>query len=157
MNEEKLLIKIVDEALDRLYTNEKILFKENSSERNRVFHFARYFIDILKEQKIFEECDVDCEYNRDYFNEKKYKEVIYEGKEHRIFPDFILHKRGSNKENKLAIEFKNTKNLNKIDKYKLEALTSEEGSYNYKLGLFIKFNKLRKNVRIIKFKNGRKY
>ena len=70
-------------------------------------------------------------------------------------PDFVLHKRGFNSENKLVIEFKNGKNMTQIDKYKLEALTVNKEGYGYVLGMFIKFGKQRDNVKISIFKNGR--
>jgi len=91
--------------------------------------------------------------------ERKYKEIIYEGKNHKIFPDFILHERGSNSNNILAIEFKNFNN-NKIaeikkDCMKLKAVTNNSGMYKYKLGLFIKFGINRDKVIVRKFINGK--
>lgn len=135
------------------------MFENDVSERNLVFHFSRYFIETFEgcnKNKIY---SVDCEYNRNAFNENKYKELLYGGKQHEIFPDFILHQRGSNENNMLAIEFKkyNYKNKSDIkkDKLKLKALTDQKANYNYELGLFIILGKSRNKVKIKKFINGR--
>lgn len=155
------LITIVNKTLDKLYENEKYLFANDSSERNLVFHFSRYFINEIEGTELVK-YDVDCEYNRNILSERKFKEIIYnyDGKKHKIYPDFILHKRGSNDYNKLAIEFKKYSNSREDSKekdlLKLRALTDQSinSEFRYKLGLFIVFGKERKNVRIIRIING---
>ena len=77
MNEIILLINL---ALDDLYQKDQYLLDVKANERNIVFHFGRYFINRLENTSSFNEYNVDCEYNRDIFNEKKYKEVIYDKK-----------------------------------------------------------------------------
>ncbi len=155
---ERLMI-LVNESLNSLYINEKYLFDNNSSEQSKVFYFAVYFMQKLKEYGWYLDYNVDCEYNKNCFNERNCKMVKVEDKYHRIIPDFILHKRGDNKSNKLVIEFKNAKRMSKSDLYKLKALTYKndnyDDNYNYKLGLFIKFNQKRENVEIKVFINGR--
>lgn len=153
-NELERLMMLVNESLDVLYSAEKYLFENNSSEQNKVFHFARYFIENMKKHDYYNVYDVDCEYNRNCFDEKKYKAVVYEKVKHRILPDFVLHKRGRNNDNVLVVEFKNAKKMTESDYYKLKALTDKDGGYNYKLGLFIKFNKKREDVEIRMFING---
>jgi len=153
------IIKIVDISLNTLYENEEYLFENGVSERNLVFILQDTFICFLKNIIKTKKYSVDCEYNRNVFNERKYKEIIYEGKNHKIFPDFILHERGSNSNNILAIEFKNFNN-NKIaeikkDCMKLKAVTNNSGMYKYKLGLFIKFGINRDKVIVRKFINGK--
>lgn len=151
--------QIVNNALDKLYYNEEVLFATNTSERNLVFHFARYFCDEIKET-IYSEYDVDCEYNRNAESDRNVKEVLIGGntKKSIIYPDFILHKRRSNEFNILAIEFKKYSNSRKMacdkDKEKLKALTNINASFRYKVGLFIVFGKERKSVKITRIING---
>lgn len=154
---EEKLISIVNKTLDDLYINDKYLLEKDASERNIVFHFGRYFINNLKESMDFKDYNVDYEYNRDVFNEREYKEIIYENKQQRIFPDIILHKRGTNEENILAIEFKKRTNTNerKGDYFKLRALTDSKYKFKYSMGLFIDLGKVRKNVLIKKFVDGK--
>lgn len=153
------LLKYVNKTLDILYVNENYLFENNSSERNMVFHFARYFT-VLLNNTYLKDYNVDCEYNK---NKLGYKEIMYnfDNKQHKIYPDLILHERGSNKNNILAIEFKKFNNYNKLSKekdyYKLKALTNNHGEFKYKLGLFIILGKKRELVKIIYFVNGNKY
>lgn len=118
-----------------------------------------YFTNRLKDNNNFSEYNIDCEYNRDIFNEKKYKEIVYDEKKHKIKPDLIMHKRGSNDCNILAIEFKTYFNYNKksikIDRLKLQALTNSELNYKYKIGLLITLGKKRDKVNIVKYINGK--
>lgn len=152
------LLKLVDKALDKLYENEHELFESDASERNLVFHFSRYFIELFEKynkEKIY--C-VDCEYNRNTFNEKMYKELVYEGATHKINPDFILHQRNSNDNNILAIEFKKYNNRNKKERYKdrlkLKGLTDNNAVFGYRLGLFIILGREREKAEIEKYING---
>lgn len=156
----KELLIMVNKALDKLYNNDKYLIEKNSTERNIVFHFSRYFIELLDANE-FKEINVDCEYDRNAFGEKEYKSIVYnyDKKEHKVYPDFILHKRGSNDKNILAIEFKKYNNKKEMslqkDEWKLKALTNSEGKFKYKLGLHIIFEKERKSVKIKKYINGK--
>ena len=153
------LMEYVNNTLDILYEREDYLFENNSSERNIVFHFAKYFFLQLSESK-FGRYDLDCEYNRNKCDEHEYKEIKYnyDNKKHIIYPDLILHKRGTNTQNILAIEFKKHTNYNKRSKendyFKLKALTDSESEFNYKLGLFIILGATRNNVEITTFING---
>ena len=72
----KELLIMVNKALDKLYNNDKYLIEKNSTERNIVFHFSRYFIELLDANE-FKEINVDCEYDRNAFGEKEYKSIVY--------------------------------------------------------------------------------
>lgn len=157
------LIELVNLALNKLYINDYFLIENNSTELNIVFHFSRYFIELLNERNVeeYKELSGDCEYDRNIFREKEYKSIVYnyDNTEHKIYPDFILHKRGSNDNNILAIEFKKynnkrQKSLQK-DKYKLMALTDSDGEFKYKLGLHIIIEKERDDVKIEKYIKGK--
>ena len=148
------ILKIVEKALDLLYINEEELFKYDASERSIVFHFGRYFIKFLEDNKFdLNQYSVDCEYNRT--NPNYIKKI---NNERDILPDLILHKRGDNKDNIMVIEFKkdsnNDSNGRKNDDEKLKYLTSNNGEYRYKMGLLIELKKDRNNVKIIKYING---
>lgn len=142
-----ILIKMVRESLTLLYSKEKELFVNDASERDLVFHFARYFIKILEKYNYdLEKYSIDFEYNRNRFNEKKYKDIIFQNKKYRIIPDLLLHVRGSNDNNIIAFEFKKkykksnyTKRNKPDDIIKLKALTKQDYIYRYKLGLLICF------------------
>ena len=159
MNEE-IYLNIVNQALDKLYNYDVSLITNDASERAIVFHFANYFENIVNCFDKFDELSVDCEYNRNIVDEKKYKAIMYEGIEYKIFPDLILHHRGDNSKNIIAIEFKKEKNVSKCrienDYRKLRALTNQQYKYKYDLGISIILTKLRKNVKMRYFINGRK-
>lgn len=76
---------------------------------------------------------VDCEYNKS--GEKSYK--IVESKN--IRPDIIIHQRGNQSHNLMAIEVKKGARATKWDITKLMRLTSisSRAKYRYSLGLFI--------------------
>lgn len=160
MNDDEIM-KMVEITLDEVYKNEEYIFVNDVCERNLVFHFARYFYHVYEKYSGEKNYSIDCEYNRNKsgFSERKYKELLYDGKKHKIYPDVILHQRGSNDNNILAIEFKKYNNINnkerKKDFMKLEALTDRKLVYKYKLGLFIVLGKTRRKVKIYKFKDGK--
>ena len=153
--ENEKIIKFVQLALKELYKNDKYLFECDVKEENLVFHFGRYFIELLKQNNFdLDTYSVDFEYNRNIFNEKIYKEIVYENIKHRIIPDLLLHIRGRNDGNIIAFEFKKRYNKNiKIDKMKLKALTDNNLEYKYQIGLLVIFNN-GNNFKIITFING---
>ena len=158
INTEKLM-HLVNKALDRLYLNEDYIFKNDSSERNMVFHFAKYLsLELFNSD--FNAFNIDCEYNRNKLSKNGIKTIKYniKNQERRVFPDLIIHKRGTNEKNILAIEFKKWNNKNKknieYDIEKLKAFTSQNGTYKYKLGLFICFEKERRKVKITTIIDG---
>lgn len=143
-------LKMVKKALDKLYKKEEEIFLNDCSERNLVFHFARYFIE--DDKVLDKELSVDLEYNRNTNNPKRIKEIEVS---YRIYPDFILHKRNSNTKNILAIEFKKWNNTNYTnDRKKLSYLTNQEKEYRYQVGLLIKLGKTREKVRCTLYRNG---
>lgn len=146
------LIELVNYTLDELYNKEKYLFENNSSERNLVFHFSNYFLNNIEKNKKFKDYNVECEYGN---NHQFKKTILINNKLHQIYPDFILHKRGTNDFNLLAIEFKKNKSKSDKDELKLITLTDNNFKYKYKLGLFINLKKTREQVKIIKYINGK--
>ena len=159
-NIEEELMNYVEHALEDLYEKDDYLIKNDTSERNIVFHFGRYFINYIEKKDSFNKFNVDCEYNRDIFDENMNKKINCKGEVRGMIPDLILHERGTNDNNILAIEFKkysnNDKEGIKNDYLKLEALTDNTMHFKYKLGLFIRLGKTKEKIEIEKFINGKR-
>ena len=93
-------------ALDKFLNKDLFLLEIDANERSITHRIAMYI------QDEFPEWDVDCEYNRD---EHKPKELNLPGGEpdsydvdaQTVYPDIIVHKRGSHT-NHIVIEFKKT-------------------------------------------------
>ena len=128
----------IDNALILLTSplNDKYLLEHNLSERCIAHRFAVH----LAAQ--FPNWDVDCEYNR---NGDELKEMPLSDeckallrKTGRVFPDIIVHKRGDEGPNLLAIEIKiKGRPGEECDIAKLQGYISNIG---YSCGLYISFN-----------------
>lgn len=143
-------------SLKSLFENDFYLIEKNLNEISISHKLACYL------QKQFDELSVDCEYNGNANNpddikliciiEKKGK-VRFDGKEHLVYPDIIVHKRGSNDYNELIIEIKkstnNKRNKRCFDHAKLEFYTNESKNsfYPYKLGCFMIINTGQKEIK----------
>ena len=129
----KNLIELVKEAMKILYEEDSILFKNNVSERCLVYNFAKHFVELLNPREYIE-LNVDLEYNR---NCKGMKTI---GNQLISYPDLILHKRGTNSNNKMVIEFKKWNNKTKLnnDREKLKCFKIE---YGYEISMLIVFDK----------------
>lgn len=127
----------VKASLRKLRKHDKYLLDNNLNERTITYKLATYI------QEEFQDFNVDCEYNR--FDDlvkrievPKYN-VNWDDTEARtIFPDIIVHKRGTQENNLLVIEIKKSSNSDSgiIDRMKLKALIKYP--YNYKFGLFLR-------------------
>lgn len=140
------LLKIVTEkALEDLYQNDSYLIINRPlgsqqdchvSERGVVFRFGIYFQARLNDTS-FKDYNLDVEYNRNMY-EKKMLPSFSNG----TFPDLILHKRGSNEENILILEFKTWWNHDTTDDIKkIKQFMDPEGVYRYRMGASIVLNK----------------
>jgi hypothetical protein len=155
----------LNKALEKLYVKDWYLLEKSAHERSITHKLAEYL------QELFPDYDVDCEYNLDIDNrqgnslsfkrwadERKINSIIKELKKKQdytsvmanitklsslFYPDIIIHKRGTNRQNLLVIECKKNQDEGN-DKEKLKALTINENNrinhYAYKLGAFIRFN-----------------
>ncbi|MCF6268640.1 MAG: hypothetical protein L3J41_02920 [Melioribacteraceae bacterium] len=94
------ILDMVKAALARIYDAHIYLIENRVSERSIVFWFGVYLRELLKETE-FETLDLDLEYNRNFQRAKRTRNFP-----RGTYPDFILHRRGSNDENLLIIEFK---------------------------------------------------
>ena len=145
-------LNCVDDALNKLYAEQVYLITNEVHERSIVFWFGVYLNDELKNSE-YKNFNLDFEYNKNHSNPKKTTNFP-KG----TYPDLILHKRGSNKDNILMIEFKtwwdddNVKDINKLKDF-----TNQDGEYRYKIGYSIILNKSRKDCKITKVINGEVY
>lgn len=96
-------------------------------------------------ETLFEGFHVDCEYNKHLESTKRInvdlnsENTCKSCKEKLFRPDILIHKRGKNDKNIIAIEIKKNKNC-PFDEEKLKALTNKDDDYKYKLGVFIYFH-----------------
>lgn len=123
---------MVDEALHRLYHQDPELIEFAVNERSVVFRFGLYFAELLPKSS-FSSYNLDCEYNRNMGKPKRTKNFP-DG----VIPDVLLHRRNSNEENILVLEFKGYWNKadRENDHKKIIDFTSqdEDNQYKYALG-----------------------
>lgn len=157
------LHRYINSALDKLYENDKYLIDnrpfngpdENDDnhhvgERAIVFRFAYYLQELLYKDDFFKNYNLDCEYNRNGYKAKSLPEFP-KG----TYPDVILHKRGTNDDNLLVMEFKTYWNENQeIDKEKIRGFTDCRGDYWFHYGVAIMIKEERENVHILDFIDG---
>lgn len=135
INNFSVLEKKIREALAELKRKDAHLLEVDSSERSISHALA---------VRIWEKIsllgyNVDCEYNRDRDDVKRLKLSIvqtnsddFEAKT--VFPDIIIHRRGTNDYNLLVIEMKKYGGNTKYDAEKIQAYIDELG---YKFGLLL--------------------
>ena len=139
-------------ALNQLSKNDLWLLRKNLNERTIAHKLAEYL------QQIFPDYHVDCEYNRDVEQSSGLKKITilkerYEAIKDKVvdglsidvsvFPDIIIHRRGTNKFNLLVVELKKSKNTDSVarafDIEKLHSFTdqSETNTLKYEFGVFL--------------------
>lgn len=143
MSKTELLITLVKEAVDKCYANDKTLIDRSMEQASvaRIFYYMQRKIDTNIKFKQFREYNLDCEYNKNMYEPKRLTE-----EERGKRPDIILHKRLSNNDNMLILEFKSSRenhrqdNLINDDYNKLKRFTQQNGIYKYFLGVSVKLN-----------------
>lgn len=165
------IFNLVNKAVQKFYRYDHMLLDVSASERACVFRIGNYLQQMLDQESIHHDLCVDCEYGNAVDDTgkqlKKYLglDEIYanqKGKTDRIFPDLIVHKRGTHKQNMLVVEFKgcwnNTQQAWNDDRRKLEAFTNTcpyddiKNHFHYKTGLFVVLGK--QHPYYVQFKNG---
>lgn len=140
-----LTLNNLDKALSQLVENDSYLLKANLSERSIAHRLALYLT------KLFSDFDVDCEYNGDIDSaglrkildiprevmEELAVRSINDNDTYNIFPDIILHQRGSNARNLLVVEIKKSNSYQKMREYDLVKLKAFTNQYQYRLGVFL--------------------
>ena len=120
--------KRIKMALKILYIKDIYLI-ENNVEEIAITHKLGMYM-----ENLFPGYDVDCEYNRITY--KNGNLAPKKCNKHIVRPDIIVHKRGNNDDNLLALELKKNANNNqeKKDMDKLKNYISELG---YSYGIYI--------------------
>jgi len=132
----KLIEKALSESIDQLLRADEYLLLSDANERTISHRLAIYI------ESHFLGWNVDCEYNRDGF-EPKYlslkKDTIstYDTSAKTVYPDIIVHKRGT-KDNLLVIEMKKTTS-SVGDEHDIDKLKAFKKELGYKYAVFIKF------------------
>jgi hypothetical protein len=115
------------EALRALVSEDGELLERNASERSIGARLA------AKLTSLFPEYHVDVEYDRHGLDSKSVDlpSVCRGGGRRRIIPDIVIHRRGHDEENLLAIEIKKETNRESrsCDRAKLEAMKRELGYF----------------------------
>lgn len=155
---------LLEYGLRKFYQNDYMLLDyddktEYVSERSIVFHIGRYMKEKMDTLSDFDGANLDCEYNRNMNDPKRIYYPTPNGLRARnIIPDLIIHKRMSNDDNLLVIEFKKQSaphcQINN-DIEKLKYLTNDNYEYNFKYGLLIFI--CNDNVCVKCFKNGKEW
>jgi hypothetical protein len=129
-------------ACRRLVTQEAYLFTFEVNERTLSQRLSLYL------QAKFPTHAVDCEYNRNLSDKKTLPPVEPETvrsddiKAVTVFPDILVHERGTHARNLLVIEAKRNAPISKVpehDARKLNGFTSADGAFRYTWGVFLNF------------------
>lgn len=131
--DEKTVINNIYKAFNKLLADDQYLLKADANERSITHKLAEYL------QAEFSDWNVDCEYNRDGMDIKRlmsFKKYITsdDTEATSVFPDIIIHNRGTN-DNLVVIEAKKSTNTVDNDNDKLHAYKHE---LNYKFAIKIK-------------------
>jgi hypothetical protein len=142
----------VDQAIAKLFEEDNFLLQIDANERAISHRLGLYL------QLLFTEWHVDCEYNRnldqpkrleqyeEFFDEEQRVWSIAETDPITVFPDIIIHERGTSN-NLLVVEMKKTTSRvkNDFDYMKLEEFKYQ---YGYPYALFLKLITGRKEIGI---------
>lgn len=175
-----ILKKALSDGIDILYKHDQHLIVQNLAERSIAHMLAVHLMTVLSEHKFH----IDCEYNGDIEGPglrktiwvlkeklseiKKIKKTEEEWRELSVFPDIIIHRRGSNLNNNLIIEIKKNygqKVDDEFDRMKLSCYTAvindetpQRNHLNYALGAYIEIDTYvgnpRKSFRIQYYRGG---
>ncbi len=145
----KYVCQIINFAVNRFLNTDKELLENNVNERSLTHKFAEYIQDEVNSSWF-----VDCEYNR-YGNDPKeideIKQIVGEIvstdslEPKTVYPDIIVHKRGSEGPNWIVIEAKkNASNKERDDDIK--KLGKIKKRYKYSYAIFINFDTINKSI-----------
>lgn len=118
---------IVEKALDRLIAEQPALLELNVTERALSHHLAQCISFLVPVGY-----DVDVEYNRHFADTKRLnlpprKAVDRELRATTVFPDILVHRRNTDKDNLLVLEMKKPGEDLEYDERKLRAFREELG------------------------------
>lgn len=144
----------ISTALERVYERDILLIDRKAHERSIAFRFGLYFSEIIAQTSFGadEDLTIDFDYNR---NGEGIKDMEGFSLSHGVYPDIILHRRGFNNKNVVAIEFKGYWTAEGRDDEKLRGFTSPtQNDYHYGLGLFVRLNPTFAACELVYYRNG---
>lgn len=136
----------LNQAIEKLLEMDHHLLDADASERSLSHRLAVHMIDR------FPDYEIDCEYNRDGFDVKKLTLAgrdVYDTELDAVtvFPDIIVHKRGSQNNNLLVIEIKKASSLVSPD-YDIEKLNAFKTELNYIFAAHVRIGYLKNGLLI---------
>lgn len=156
MNEEQnQLVELLETAVNSVYQEERFLLRFADGDREGleqafVFRTGIYLSRLIANTG-YEILDLDSEYNKNHGGAKTSTRFP-----NGMRPDLILHRRDSNEQNKLVVEFKGFWNNNSANDFlKLEDLTSPYENYSYLIGVYVEIGRQQPDYTY--FINGHKY
>ena len=147
----EVIKNIFKKSINEFYDKDVVLFEDNcggSSERSMVFRIGHYMQNEISKRDDCQEFVVDCEYNR-------HGNVVKRINAKSIIPDLILHKRKTDENNILFVEFKKESNQSygwASDAKKIKDVTDNEKEYSYKYGFHVILNENEAKVSV--YENG---
>lgn len=144
----------ITSVIERVYNQDFLLIQNRAHERSIAFRYGIYISEIIRFTSfgVDEELTIDFDYNR---NGKGVKDMKGFSLSHGVYPDIILHRRGFNKKNVVAFEFKGYWTAKGRDEEKLKGITHPtRNNYQYGLGVFIRFGETLDNFEIVYYRNG---
>ena len=138
---------LLEKACKKIYKEDRYLIDNRVCERAIVFRLGIYIQRIISKDAELKFYDLDNEYNRNRQDSKRIP-----GFENGTYPDLIIHKRGSNKNNMVIIECKTEWN-DDIDRdiQKLREFINITGEYKYKYGVSTIFRRNTVEIRILEY------
>ncbi len=138
---------IIEKACKKIYKEDRYLINNHVNERAIVFRLGIYIQRLMSRDAELKFYNLDNEYNRNGRDSKRIP-----GFENGTYPDLIIHKRGSNMNNKIIIECKTDWNDDTyMDIRKLREFINIRGKYKYKYGISIIFRRNTTEVRILEY------
>lgn len=153
------IIEKLEIAIEMFFSNDAWLLEKDLSERSITHKLAEYL------QPLFLNYNVDCEYNgnvergeggrkrisilkqdlegKGLLKDKEISEIDTDYADRSVFPDIIVHKRGTNDYNLCIVEVKKSTSTvsSEYDEIKLKAYTTDSygNDLKYSIGVFIEF------------------
>jgi hypothetical protein len=142
MNEEQAyLVEVLQNAINAVYQEERFLLRFAQGDREGLEQAFVFRTGVHLSNQLagtaYELLDLDSEYNKNHGNAKTSRRFP-----NGLRPDLIIHRRDSNAENKLVVEFKGYwKRSIWRDIRKLEDLTDPNDNYHYLIGVFVQIGR----------------
>jgi hypothetical protein len=138
---QKIVLDAVHRALFDVVGRDQVLLTLDAHELSLVHRFGLYLESHLSAELAEHGLSVDLDYDRHGYSQKYLPERPDRDGDKRFRPDLIIHRRLSDSQNVLVVEWKKHASSNMIDllRDRLHLLLSSEkvGDYRYRLGVMI--------------------